>query len=60
VQVQDSFVPAGLGLFIFILPAIETAGYFQSPRCGWKQKGILADAFAILFEEFSRYALSPT
>jgi hypothetical protein len=35
---QDSFVPAGLGMLVSIPPAVETAGYFRSPLCGWKQK----------------------
>jgi hypothetical protein len=35
-QIKDSIVPAGLDLFVSILPAVETAGYFRSPLCGWK------------------------
>jgi len=26
----------GLGLFLRFLPAVETAGYFRSPLCGFK------------------------
>jgi hypothetical protein len=48
-------------MFVFIPPAVKTAGYFRSPLCGWKQKRRpFLDAFAILFEELFRYALSPT
>jgi hypothetical protein len=46
-------------LFLFY-PQLKLRAIFSRRFAAGNNKGVLADAFAILFEEFSRHALSPT